>query len=105
LKDAWKSIKIMHVAKYIFWNIVIGTAMLIISSPLDASGVLDQERYNNLIVASYVRKFFMTFALMIIIGFSLFLKILIGAMYNISYRCTRRIDDKQIMNNEKVVKM
>jgi chitin synthase len=39
LRDSWKSIKIMHVAKYLFWNIIVGTIMLIISSPIDVSGV------------------------------------------------------------------
>jgi len=45
-------------------------------------------------VQSYVRKFFMTFLLMAVIGFSLFLKIILGAMYTIAYRCTHNTSEK-----------
>ena len=48
-------------------------------------------------VQSYVRKFFMTFLLMAIIGFSLFLKIILGAMYTVGYRCTHNTSEKKIM--------
>lgn len=34
LKDSWRSIKILHVAKFLFWNILVGFAMLAVSSPV-----------------------------------------------------------------------
>jgi hypothetical protein len=104
LKESWKSIKIMPVAKYLFWNIIVGTAMLIISSPLDAAGVSGTNAYDDLLVQSYLRKFFMTFALMLIIGFALFLKIIIGAIYNIKYRCSNVVSAKNLFKEEALVK-
>lgn len=62
--------------------------MLIISSPINLQGTILPTEYDNLLVDSYIRKFFMTFFLMAIIGFALFLKIILGAMYTISYRCS-----------------
>ncbi len=62
--------------------------MLIISSPIKIYGLITTEEYNDLLIQSYVRKFFMTFFLMVIIGFALFLKIILGAAYSIGYRCS-----------------
>lgn len=62
--------------------------MLIISSPINIYGLITTEEYNDLLIQSYVRKFFMTFFLMVIIGFALFLKIILGAAYSIGYRCS-----------------
>lgn len=62
--------------------------MLIISSPINLYGLITTEEYNDLLIQSYVRKFFMTFFLMVIIGFALFLKIILGAAYSIGYRCS-----------------
>lgn len=50
-------------------------------------------------VDSYVRKFFMTFGLMVIIGLALLLKIMLGAVYNLGYRCTHSISDKPIVKD------
>lgn len=91
LKESWKSIKILHVAKYIFWNVTVGAAMLVLSSPINLQGLITPQEYNGLLVQSYVRKFFMTFFLMVIIGFALLLKIILGAIYNLGYRCTHKI--------------
>lgn len=46
----------------------------------------------------------MTFFLMAIIGFALFLKIIVGAMYSIGYRCTHNVTDKSITKGKGVVK-
>jgi chitin synthase len=102
LKDSWKAIKIMHVAKYLFWNIVVGTTMLVISSPLGVGGVMDENQYQSQLVWSYLRKFYMTFGLMVIIGFALFLKIFIGFIYSLKYRCSKstRVSAKAIRKNE-----
>jgi hypothetical protein len=70
--------------------------MLIVSSPINLYGVITTDQYNDLMVQSYIRKFFMTFLLMIIIGFSLFLKIILGAMYTVGYRCSHNNSQKQI---------
>lgn len=91
LKQSWKSIKTLHVAKYIFWNITVGAAMLVISSPINVQGLITQNEYNDLLVASYVRKFFMTFGLMVAIGIALLIKIILGAIYNLCYRCKHKI--------------
>lgn len=100
MKQSWKSIKIIHVAKYVFWNIVVGAAMLVVSSPINLKGLITSEEYNSLLVDSYVRKFFMTFFLMVIIGGSLFLKIILGAMYSISYRCRNTKTDRSILRGD-----
>lgn len=36
----WKVIKLIYVSKYVFWNIIVGVFMLVISSPI-VVGVLD----------------------------------------------------------------
>ena len=38
LKETWRSIKIMYVGKFLFWNIIVAAALLIISSPLTLRG-------------------------------------------------------------------
>lgn len=106
LKESWKSIKMLHVAKFLFWNIVVGAIMLVISSPINLQGLITTDEYNDLLIASYVRKFFMTFFLMVVIGFALFLKIFLGAMYSICYRCSGKNSEKKnsgpIVVNSKV---
>ena len=71
--------------------------MLIISSPINLQGTITVEDYNDLLIASYVRKIFMTFFLMAIIGFALFLKIILGAMYSIGYRCSHAGSEKGVI--------
>lgn len=71
--------------------------MLVVSSPINLQGLITSEEYNDLLVQSYVRKFFMTFALMIVIGVALFLKIFLGAMYSIGYRCSNGKSDAAIL--------
>lgn len=75
--------------------------MLVVSSPINIRGNITAQEYNELLVGSYVRKFFMTFVLMAIIGFALFLKIIIGAIYSIGYRCTHTVSDKSILKGSK----
>lgn len=41
----------------------------------------------------------MTFALMVIIGLALLFKIILGAVYNLGYRCTHNISDKPNAKN------
>lgn len=67
LKDSWKLIKFVHVAKYVFWNIVVGVIILSLGS-------------------SYTPRFFITIIMIGIMGTSLSLKILIGIAYMIKYK-------------------
>lgn len=32
--EKWKAIKIIQVAKYVFWNIIVGAGLVILSSPV-----------------------------------------------------------------------
>lgn len=71
--------------------------MLIISSPINMQGTITPAEYNDLMVQSYVRKFFMTFVLMALIGFTLFFKIILGAIYSLCYRCKGYTSDKKLI--------
>ncbi len=71
--------------------------MLVVSSPINLQGLITYDQYNDLLVQSYVRKFFMTFGLMVVIGLALFLKIFLGAMYSIGYRCSHGKSDSAIL--------
>ena len=90
LVDTWKTIKLIYVAKYIFWNLVVGIALLVVTSPIllsvdDAFNNYEKERVN-----SYVRKFFVTFGVMAIIFVTLMFKIMLGVFYSIKYRCCKK---------------
>jgi hypothetical protein len=67
LKDAWKLIKFIHVAKYVFWNIIVGVIILSLGS-------------------SYTPRFFITIIMIGIMGTSLSLKIIVGIAYMIKYK-------------------
>ena len=67
LKDSWKLIKFIHVAKYVFWNIIVGAIILSLGS-------------------SYTPRFFITIAMMVIMSSSLALKIVVGIVYMIKYK-------------------
>ena len=86
-------------AKFVFWNLIVGAAMMIVSSPINLQGLITREEYNQLLVDSYVRKFFMTFGLMVIIGVALLIKIILGAIYSLGYRCTHKLSDKPDTKN------
>jgi len=73
--------------------------MMIVSSPINLQGLITREEYNQLLVDSYVRKFFMTFGLMVIIGLALLIKIILGAAYSLGYRCTHKLSDKPDAKN------
>jgi hypothetical protein len=47
----------------------------------------------------------MIFGLMTVIGFALLVKIVIGALYSIGYRCSHRISDDELTNPNKVIMM
>lgn len=78
----------IHVGKYLFWNTVLSTFFLLLSSPFSFEPLGTFTDYQNILVDTYVRKFFMTGILMIIIFISLLFKIVLGLTYLISYRCS-----------------
>ena len=104
--DTWKTVKIIYVFKYIFWNIIIGAALLVSTSPI----VVDEltfEEYQDEVAASYVRKFFVTFGLIGIIFVTFMIKILLGLLYSIKYRfCKKSIrihkTDKRVNMESKI---
>lgn len=82
--------KIIYIAKYIFWNVVVAVALLVVSSPIllsveDAAANYETEQLN-----SYIRKFFITFGIMAIIFITMMFKILLGFFYSIKYRCFKK---------------
>ena len=70
LQDNWKKIKILHVCKFVFWNSAFGFVIILLSD-------------------TYVVRFYLTFVIMVVLGFTLFLKILIGLIYIFKYSCSR----------------
>ena len=68
LKDSWKLIKMVHVAKYVFWNVVVGVFLLSFGS-------------------SYVPRFFITFGIVILMAASIGIKIIVAVIYLIGYKC------------------
>jgi chitin synthase len=73
LTRSWKSLKYIQVWKFIFWNMVVG--VLIVS-------------FGD----SYTPRFFISFILLIILLFTMVVKIIIGLIYLIHYACTKRIE-------------
>jgi len=67
LKDSWRSIKYIHIMKYIIWNIVVGTVIITLGS-------------------SYKPRFFITIIMIAIISFCLSIKILVGIIYTLIYK-------------------
>ena len=61
-------VKFVHVAKYVIWNIVISAALLTAGS-------------------SYVPRFWVTFGMVCLIGASMAIKVVIGILYMIYYKC------------------
>jgi hypothetical protein len=68
LQEKWRLIKLIHVGKYVFWNIV-GSVLLLSFSQM------------------YYPRFYISFAIMILIVLTIGIKILIGFAYLISYKC------------------
>ena len=68
LKETWKIIKMIEVAKFLFWNVIIGTALLLFDSFL-------------------IIKFFVTLSLLVLFTLVLAVKMIIGLTYLIRYKC------------------
>ena len=66
----------MHVSKYVFWNILTASILLSFGNENES-------------------RFYMTYIIMVILVFTLFMKIFLGTIYLIKYKCM----DKQIRRN------
>ena len=68
LKDSWRLIKFVHVAKYVIWNIILAAVLLTLG-------------------ANYGPRFYVTVVMIVIIGISMMLKIVVGVIYMFYYKC------------------
>ena len=68
VKNAWKTIKIIYVAKFVFWNILMGAIFITLSN-------------------GYQTRFFFTYAFLALIALFLIIKIIIGLIYLIKESC------------------
>lgn len=68
LKDTWKIVKMIDVAKFTFWNVVVGVTLVLFDSYL-------------------VIKFFLTLGLLVLFTLILAIKMVIGLGYLIKYKC------------------
>lgn len=68
LKDTWKIVKMIDVAKFFFWNIIVGTLFIVFDSFL-------------------LIKFFVTLGLLILFTAIQAIKMIIGMCYLVKYKC------------------
>ena len=68
LKETWKIVKMIDVAKFTFWNVSIGVALIVFDGYL-------------------IIKFFITLGLLVLFTFILSIKMVIGLCYLIKYKC------------------
>jgi hypothetical protein len=83
LQESWKKIKLIHVSKYVFWNIISSAILLSLAS-------------------SYTSKFVAWFIIVLLIGTCLSFKIIISLFYNIKYKLSCLcVKQEQIRHNDK----
>jgi hypothetical protein len=58
----------MHVSKFVLYNLVVGFLLILFGD-------------------NYVIRFWFTFGIMVLLGFTLAIKVLIGSIYLLIYRC------------------
>ena len=68
LKDTWKIVKMVDVAKFFTWNIIVGTLFIVFDQYL-------------------IIKFFVTLCLLMLFILVQLIKIIIGIIYLIKYKC------------------
>lgn len=68
VKTIWKIVKTVHVGKFLFWNVIVAGLLIHLG--------------NN-----YLIRFWLTFALMILIVSTMFLKVSFAIAYFIYYKC------------------
>lgn len=69
--DNWKKIKIVHVSKLIIWNGIVGFILLSLSN-------------------SYATRFYVTYAIMVLLAFTMLIKVFLAVTYLFSYKCCRK---------------
>lgn len=84
MMDDWKKIKLIHVSKFVLYNILVAFLLLLFGD-------------------NYVVRFWMTFSIMILLGTTLVFKVLLGAVYLIGYRLCKSVkieNPEAKLNNE-----
>lgn len=76
LQDSWKLIKMVHLAKYVIWNIILATVLLTLG-------------------AGYEYRFFISLILVAMIAVTLSVKVVIGVAYMLAYKCGSICMDKK----------
>lgn len=76
LQNSWKKIKYIHVFKFVFWNIIMAAVLL------SVGGGQDKE--------SFTPRFYLTLGIMCLLAFTLLMKVLLGTIYMIQYRCGKK---------------
>jgi hypothetical protein len=65
---SWKIIKTIHVGKLIFWNVITGGLLIHFGG-------------------DYLIRFYLTFAIMVLIGSTMLIKVVFAMVYYLIYRC------------------
>lgn len=68
--ETWKVIKFLHVAKLVFWNVVVAAVLL---------------HFGN----SFEIRFFITFGIMFILAITLAVKVILAVIYYCGYFCSK----------------
>jgi hypothetical protein len=68
MKDKWRLIKLIHVGKYVIWNVAASVVLLSFSQLEDP-------------------RFYISFGIMVMVVFTIGLKIVIGTFYFLFYKC------------------
>lgn len=68
ITQTWSKIKTLHVGKYLFWNILVAGFLIHFGS-------------------NYLVRFWLTFALMILIGGTMLIKVILAISYYFYYVC------------------
>lgn len=74
LQESWKQIRIISVAKFTFWNIFFGMIFLSLGSATNT-------------------RFFITFAIMILLGVTLLLKTVLAIVYLLFFRFKQNVPE------------
>ena len=68
-KENWKKIKLLHVSKYLLWNSIVAFILMTLAN-------------------DYTPRFILTYIIMVILSGTLLIKVIIGLMFTLNYRCT-----------------
>lgn len=68
LADSWKLIKMVHVTKYVIWNVILSSALLTLG-------------------AGFITRFYVSLVILGIIALSFFIKAVVGICYLLVFKC------------------